>query len=530
MSCGYLHFNPIAQGCDWPANVIQIRPECGKTFKTFRQGLFFDRATTTTTKPSQKEPRLFIVNGVPEKKKRRPNIIEIVLKPEVFLNKTYVYEDIDNSLRSGGDLEDDPDYLQDFEDVIGGEDLEYYDEYYNKQADPDSTETTTTTLKPEEAPIQFPTIDVTTMSGPSMISEADGVRENSSRKLDMYDDKIIFPRFGVDDDGSKEDMDLSKISIETIEKYIKANIDKFRKETFEAIVKAPTTCYCPCADPKEGDRTYDDAVNNLIVKGLEDAPSETRSLDPPSTPTTPVLPDSADGSLAVTTTQKPTTTSLPETTPFETNPVIETATLSTKAVENSSPSSSSSTTEETEQTTLAIISKSSTPSTSPKSTEASTQSQTDEVSTYYPVTSDSDDNMSKEPTTTNEIPEPLTDQEEVTYYPILSEENTATEQDQPRLFPVDDITDGLFSSREALLYTDYDTDASSDSIAACISQFLTCLDKGSEEDLTSLEESCYDTFQECSGSVILIPDLYNQADSSSNTVELEKLLQGGGGP
>ena len=37
MSCGFLHFNPLASACDWPANVINIRPECDKTFKTFNR-------------------------------------------------------------------------------------------------------------------------------------------------------------------------------------------------------------------------------------------------------------------------------------------------------------------------------------------------------------------------------------------------------------------------------------------------------------------------------------------------------------
>ena len=59
MSCGFLHFNPIQLACDWPANVISIRPECDKTFTNFGRRNFARRlygtrivttATTTTTK------------------------------------------------------------------------------------------------------------------------------------------------------------------------------------------------------------------------------------------------------------------------------------------------------------------------------------------------------------------------------------------------------------------------------------------------------------------------------------------------
>ena len=71
-------------------------------------------------------------------------------------------------------------------------------------------------------------------------------------------------------------------------------------------------------------------------------------------------------------------------------------------------------------------------------------------------------------------------------------------------------------------------------IAACISSFLSCLDKdndivknsskeietkegeleeglGSKSSiaLTSKTKTCYQSFQDCSGSVILIPNLYN---------------------
>ncbi len=37
-SCGYLLFNPITLTCDWPDEVVRIRPECSKTFSVFGAG------------------------------------------------------------------------------------------------------------------------------------------------------------------------------------------------------------------------------------------------------------------------------------------------------------------------------------------------------------------------------------------------------------------------------------------------------------------------------------------------------------
>ena len=68
-------------------------------------------------------------------------------------------------------------------------------------------------------------------------------------------------------------------------------------------------------------------------------------------------------------------------------------------------------------------------------------------------------------------------------------------------------------------------------IAKCISTFLACLDKDNGQNVIQLEvegsgldestnaqkysipteSNCYQTFQECSGSVLLIPDLYNES-------------------
>ena len=55
----------------------------------------------TSAEPSDdeaKEPRLFIVDGIQETAtvKRRPTVLEVVLKPEVFVegSKEYVYEEI----------------------------------------------------------------------------------------------------------------------------------------------------------------------------------------------------------------------------------------------------------------------------------------------------------------------------------------------------------------------------------------------------------------------------------------------------
>ena len=40
-------FNPELGLCDWPANVIRIRPQCDRTYKTFKKGLFHDAVVNT---------------------------------------------------------------------------------------------------------------------------------------------------------------------------------------------------------------------------------------------------------------------------------------------------------------------------------------------------------------------------------------------------------------------------------------------------------------------------------------------------
>lgn len=57
MSCGFLHFNPLASACDWPANVINIRPECDKTFKTFnrRRKQFGQKINASKSDASEKD-------------------------------------------------------------------------------------------------------------------------------------------------------------------------------------------------------------------------------------------------------------------------------------------------------------------------------------------------------------------------------------------------------------------------------------------------------------------------------------------
>ena len=89
-------------------------------------------------------------------------------------------------------------------------------------------------------------------------------------------------------------------------------------------------------------------------------------------------------------------------------------------------------------------------------------------------------------------------------------------------------------------------------IATCISSFLSCLDKdndnvidgskgsgidggGLEEDvgikssigLTSKAKSCYQLFQDCSGSVILIPDLYNGTTSTNQGNHMNEINKSG---
>ena len=47
-----LHWNSALNTCDWPANVINIRPECDKTFKTFGRRKQFGRKLNTSTQGS----------------------------------------------------------------------------------------------------------------------------------------------------------------------------------------------------------------------------------------------------------------------------------------------------------------------------------------------------------------------------------------------------------------------------------------------------------------------------------------------
>ena len=54
----------------------------------------------------------------------------------------------------------------------------------------------------------------------------------------------------------------------------------------------------------------------------------------------------------------------------------------------------------------------------------------------------------------------------------------------------------------------------SDEIINCISEFLGCIESHPDlpkEELSSKAKNCYQLFQDCSGSVILIPDLYRNS-------------------
>lgn len=266
MSCGFLHFNPVLGSCDWPANVIRIRPECGKTFKTFSEGVFFDRPATTT--PSPKEPRLFIVNAVSERNytlKRRPTVLEVVLKPDVFLNKTYVYEDITtNDILRRNDLD-----LEDFEDVITDEDLANYDAEFAEEVAGTAMVVADSDDYPEEeeplltagsdSPVVFPQENTDDATMP-FTSEGDGqTRGNSSRKLDMSNDKS----------NENSPINLDDISIDVLETFVRENVDKFRKEIVDTVVQAPSKCPCPCDDAAgESDRAYElSNIDNLTPEG-----------------------------------------------------------------------------------------------------------------------------------------------------------------------------------------------------------------------------------------------------------------------
>ena len=84
-------------------------------------------------------------------------------------------------------------------------------------------------------------------------------------------------------------------------------------------------------------------------------------------------------------------------------------------------------------------------------------------------------------------------------------------------------------------------------IVTCISSFLSCLDKdndnvveGSKEadaeedtvdnisiELPSKTKNCYQLFQDCSGSVILIPDLYNDTTALNEDPHTKDVKNGG---
>ena len=69
-------------------------------------------------------------------------------------------------------------------------------------------------------------------------------------------------------------------------------------------------------------------------------------------------------------------------------------------------------------------------------------------------------------------------------------------------------------------------------IAKCISTFLSCLDQEKDKNVvdetltqdetktlaekSSVQSDCYKSFQDCSGSVILIPGLYNETSTENH--------------
>jgi hypothetical protein len=157
----------------------------------------------------------------------------------------------------------------------------------------------------------------------------------------------------------------------------------------------------------------------------------------------------------------------------------------------------------------------------------STSTSTTSTSTTSPSTS-----TTSTSTGTTLIPEKIGQEPEVsTYYPLkdeVLETSNQVKKAKPRYFQayeLVDIVEKIASNAENGGKDDssHNEEEPSNAIANCISEFLGCIEKRNiisdenndekEEALPSKARNCYQLFQDCSGSVILIPDLYQ------NTVE-----------
>ena len=537
MSCGFLHFNPLTMTCDWPANVIKARPECGKAFKSFDEGLFFGRFTTTTTtttdKPKNndetKEPRLFIVNGIPKPKKRLPTELEVVLKPELFADNDYAYENGDRL--SGNRIE-----IQSLEDLYSDEDIEDYEDPLSSLTTESGTSTTSTTKRIDD-PLVFPTESTNNII--TSISEPEQMRETSSRDLDGYDitmdskngDSVFFPKIGLNNEEPTGCKDIEDFTVEEIVAFIKGNIEKFTEVIDKSVVKALTKCHCPYDKNDEGARSfgYSRDENGIHIPDLpkrkpsHQRPTETRSLEPPEEQTTPLalekiptisiedleldIPQSSTANYTIT--EALTTTSSTALGSADPTSTATTETISTDNHTHAQKTQVDTTTAETSPPEITSTVRTVSAAKDEGMNEASI-TKTPEISTYFPIGTREDieemdgtiDDMTTQSSTTQK-----SQFSAITYYPMgekktIKTKPTPTTQ-EPRVL-------GRFENTKPPDFEVIDPDTS-DKVADCISQFLKCLD---EEDVYAVTQhptvtnGCYEVFQDCSGSVILIPDLY----------------------
>ena len=351
-----------------------------------------------------KEPRLFIVDGVVETAtvKRRPTVLEVVLKPEVFVEggKEYVYENVDYT-------------------------ADRFDDFVQDDEADDVIEATT--------------------QGPA--EEDIDARLNSSRQLEGD----ISPTALSANDDTVDFRTLRGIPFQTIEDFLLENMDRIRPETLEFLAKSMMnkSPLCRCQE-QEISRAYDPAsINKVIQPSLwgNDAGETflfTAVADPAGSPDT-----------------------------FTTTPSPQTSTDQSDYYPTT-----------TESRIFSIL------ATAKPFAEADTTTGGDESSTYYPL-----------------FP---SNESQVTYYPVLAPD---FEDEQPRSFDANSTSNLIEATVEEVTAAGEELTeeraASSDEIADCISEFLECVDLEEEGSGDSGESSpCYKSFQDCSGSVILVPDLY----------------------
>ena len=126
--------------------------------------------------------------------------------------------------------------------------------------------------------------------------------------------------------------------------------------------------------------------------------------------------------------------------------------------------------------------------------------------------------------------------ENSTYYPVIRDEllfedeslNEIDVDEQPQFFQAFEFVDIVKklkkpNEEEPMVSDTENTEQNtentskpepSDEIINCISEFLGCIESHPDlprEELSSKAKNCYQLFQDCSGSVILIPDLYRNS-------------------